>query len=98
MFSCEFCEISKNTFLQNTSGRLSDSPEIWWLTLVKMISCNLKLLYCRYYVINILYEYAETCIQAWNHFNISKDLNKVYQKKLINNEKIINCCFSVYTS
>ena len=22
MFSCEFCEISKNTFLQNTSGRL----------------------------------------------------------------------------
>ena len=22
MFSCEFCEISKNTFLRNTSGRL----------------------------------------------------------------------------
>ena len=22
MFSCEFCEISKNTFLQNTSGQL----------------------------------------------------------------------------
>ena len=22
VFSCEFCEISKNTFLQNTSGRL----------------------------------------------------------------------------
>ena len=22
MFSCEFCEISKNTFLQNTSGLL----------------------------------------------------------------------------
>ena len=22
MFSCEFCEISKNTFWQNTSGRL----------------------------------------------------------------------------
>ena len=22
MFSCEFCEISKNTFLQKTSGRL----------------------------------------------------------------------------
>ena len=25
-FSCEFCEISKNTFLQNTSGRLL--PEV----------------------------------------------------------------------
>ena len=22
MFSCEFCQISKNTFLQNNSGRL----------------------------------------------------------------------------
>ena len=30
MFTCEFCEISRNTFLQNTFGRLLldiDGPE-----------------------------------------------------------------------
>ena len=29
VFSCEFCEISKNTFLQNISGRLL--LEKWWI-------------------------------------------------------------------
>ena len=30
-FSCEFCEISKNTFLQNTSGRLLLKLFLMWM-------------------------------------------------------------------
>ena len=29
MFSCEFCEIFKNTFLENTSVRLLLQLELW---------------------------------------------------------------------
>ena len=43
VFSCEFCEISKNTFLQNTSGRL-----LPFLLFTVKIKANLKLVYAVY--------------------------------------------------
>ena len=39
VFSCEFCEISKNTFLQNTSGRLLLFIVIEHL---RMTACDVK--------------------------------------------------------
>ena len=34
VFSCEFCEVSRNTFFTNTSGRLF-LYYIWWNMLIK---------------------------------------------------------------
>ena len=38
MFSCEFCEISKNTFLQNTFGRLLFTRPILQLIDVRLLT------------------------------------------------------------